>query len=143
MESDSPNPQQSGDSAPIPSGSNERDIASRRNRLMRITQRTIDTDESGRSSSSSSNSSFDAMEDNNNEVDGRVDRDDFSAHHSPSQQQQHGHNAEELPEDEAARLFEDYIRERESAATEIYNTELPTEHAVREQENPESAAICC
>nr|XP_040224089.2 protein cereblon [Anopheles coluzzii] len=130
MESDSPNPQQSGDSAPIPSGSNERDIASRRNRLMRITQRTIDTDESGRSSSSSSNSSFDAMEDNNNEVDGRVDRDDFSAHHSPSQQQQqHGLNAEELPEDEAARLFEDYIRERESAATEIYNTELPTEHA--------------
>uniref|UniRef100_A0A182JW43 Protein cereblon n=1 Tax=Anopheles christyi TaxID=43041 RepID=A0A182JW43_9DIPT len=125
MESDPPNPQQSG-SASIPSGSNERDIASRRNRLMRITQRTIDTDESGRSSSSSS-SSFEEMEDNNNEVDERVDSDDFSANNSPSEH--HGLDAEELPEDEAARLFEDYIRERESAATEIYNTELPTEHA--------------
>uniref|UniRef100_A0A182PJ24 Protein cereblon n=1 Tax=Anopheles epiroticus TaxID=199890 RepID=A0A182PJ24_9DIPT len=133
MESNAPNSQQSGSNAPIPSGSNERDIASRRNRLMRITQRTIDTDESGRSSSSSSSSSsrsssFDAMEDNNNEIDERVDPHELSANNSPSEHRG-PLNADELPEDEAARLFEDYIRERESAATEIYNTELPTEHA--------------
>ncbi|XP_049294794.1 protein cereblon [Anopheles funestus] len=122
MDSNSPNPQHSG-SGPVPSGSNERDIANRRNRLMRITQRTIDTDDSSRSSSSSS---FSDMEDNNNEVDERNEQGDFGANSATSE---HGPEGEEMPEDEAARLFEDYIRERESSATEIYNTELPTEHA--------------
>ncbi|XP_035911574.1 protein cereblon homolog [Anopheles stephensi] len=117
MDSNPPNPQQSG-SGPTPSGSNERDIASRRNRLMRITQRTIDTDESSRSSSSSSN--FSDMEDNNNEVEERDEQGELAANSG---------TIERLPEDEAVRLFEDYIRERESAATEIYNIELPTEHA--------------
>uniref|UniRef100_A0A182MDL1 Protein cereblon n=1 Tax=Anopheles culicifacies TaxID=139723 RepID=A0A182MDL1_9DIPT len=123
MDNDSPNSQQSG-SAPIPSSSNERNIANRRDRLMRITQRTIDTDDSSRSSSSSSN--FSDMEDNNNEVDERNEQGALAANNAMSD---HGPNGEEMPEDEAARLFEDYIRERESAATEIYNTELPTEHA--------------
>uniref|UniRef100_A0A182WK39 Protein cereblon n=1 Tax=Anopheles minimus TaxID=112268 RepID=A0A182WK39_9DIPT len=123
MDNNPSNPQQSG-SAPIPSGSNERDIANRRNRLMRITQRTIDTDDSSRSSNSSS--SFSDMEDNNNEVDERNEQGALVANNAPSD---HGPSGEEMAEDEAARLFEDYIRERESAATEIYNTDLPTEHA--------------
>ncbi|XP_053675288.1 protein cereblon [Anopheles nili] len=117
------NPSNSQQSAPTASGSNERDIASRRNRLMRITQRTIDTDDSSRSSSSSS---FSEMEDNNNEIDDRGElQNDMLAVGGLSPELA----PQDLPEDEAARLFEDYIRERESAATEIYNIELPTEHA--------------
>ncbi|KFB42716.1 AGAP005299-PA-like protein [Anopheles sinensis] len=108
MDNDSPDPQQSGSAAPTgDSGSIERDIASRRNLLMRITQQRIETDDSSRSSSASSVHSAENV--------------GMAEDEAP--------NPREASEDEEYRLFEDYIRERESAGTEIYNTELPTEHA--------------
>ncbi|XP_058119897.1 protein cereblon isoform X2 [Anopheles coustani] len=72
---------------------------------MRITQQRIETDESSRSSSSS------------------------SRHSAENVMEDVAPNPPEAPEDEESRLFEDYIRERESVGMEIYNTELPTEHA--------------
>ncbi|XP_058064285.1 protein cereblon [Anopheles bellator] len=90
----------------------QRDIATRRNRIMRMIQRTIDTDDSSNGS-----------EDNNN---GQMEEE-------IAEQEYETADSSPVPAvvDPALELelFEDYIRERESAGTEIYNTELPTEHA--------------
>lgn len=92
---------------------------------MRITQRTIDTDDDSSRSSRNSNRSNSDAEDNSRELmmegaENPTDGEQFEMGNIVSGQQA----------DEEARLFEDYIRERESTGTEIYNTELPTEHAV-------------
>ncbi|XP_050091140.1 protein cereblon [Anopheles aquasalis] len=124
MEGNSYDPLPNNSTASATDGSSERDIASRRNRLMRITQRTIDTDDDSSRSSRNSNRSNSDGEDNNRglmmeEAENPAEEEQFEMANIVSGQQA----------DEEARLFEDYIRERESTGTEIYNTELPTEHA--------------